>query len=134
MNSSFGPSFWLLPLGTWGVLYPPDSLPRIAADRKLIRELAPLQDDLWLKAMSLIHDTPCSAIGGARSMPAFHFDDGHRLWDLNKSRYDSVWNQILRHFALGVDSILLREEALVDAAGRSNSGAQESADRTSGAE
>lgn len=44
--------------GFGGVLYPPHSLHPDVTNEDLFMKLAPHTDDLWLKAMSLLNDTP----------------------------------------------------------------------------
>ena len=46
-----------IPIGAWGVLYPPHSLSKTVLNSELFLELAPKNDDLWFKAMSLINST-----------------------------------------------------------------------------
>lgn len=48
----------ILPIGSAGALYPPDSLSTTVLDRELFLKLAPKADDLWFKAMSLLRHTP----------------------------------------------------------------------------
>lgn len=50
-------SKYVLPLGVFGVLYPPNSLDPKVFDVNLFTELAPKADDLWFKAMSLLKNT-----------------------------------------------------------------------------
>ena len=54
-------------------------------DTELIRTLAPLQDDLWFKIMSMERDVPCLAVGGHEFMRKLEFDDPTRLWELNQT-------------------------------------------------
>lgn len=49
------PSDYLVPIGCEGVLYPPGCLHENVFDKKLIEELCPLADDLWLKAMATLN-------------------------------------------------------------------------------
>ena len=49
-------------------------------DRTLLQELAPTQDDIWFKAISLKQKTPCLAIGGDKLMPLIGLEDKSRLW------------------------------------------------------
>ncbi len=106
------PSFWLVPLGTCGVLYPPGSLHPLTGDRRLIQELAPVQDDLWFKAMSLKQDIACRAIGGDKSMKLLQFEDKTRLWKRNEGQNDGVWRQVLGHLGMTPDSIAAQEMRL----------------------
>mgnify|MGYP000141070048 CR=1 FL=1 len=46
-----------LPIGAWGVLYPPNSLNNQVTNVDLFLKLAPKADDLWFKAMSLLNNT-----------------------------------------------------------------------------
>lgn len=50
-----GPSDFLVPIGCEGVLYPPNSLSKEAFDIIKIKEICPLADDLWLKAMATLN-------------------------------------------------------------------------------
>ncbi len=47
----------LMPIGAWGILYPPKSLSEKTQDVGLFMKLAPKNDDLWFKAMALINGT-----------------------------------------------------------------------------
>jgi len=47
----------VLPLGVFGILYPPNSLDAKVFDVDLFTKLAPKADDLWFKAMSLLKNT-----------------------------------------------------------------------------
>jgi len=50
-------SKYVLPLGVFGVLYPPNSLDPNVFKVNLFTKLAPKADDLWFKAMSLLANT-----------------------------------------------------------------------------
>ena len=114
MVQSPEPSFWVLPLGGFGVLYPPGSLNPVIGDRSLIRELAPLNDDIWFKAMSLTQGVPCSTIGGAYLMPPLKFKSNTTLSKLNRDGrgQDIALRQVFEHFGLTVDAILAKEARL----------------------
>jgi hypothetical protein len=107
-------SFWLLPLGTWGVLYPPDSLDPAVHDTDLIQTLSPLTDDIWLKAMSLRQNVPCSATGGDQAIPELRFRDDAPLWRSNLLRHgnDVAITRVFSHFGLTVDAIQDMEQRL----------------------
>jgi hypothetical protein len=108
------PSFLVLPLGGYGVLYPPGSLNPVVGDRGLIRGLAPLNDDIWFKAMSLTRDVPCRAIGGTHVMPEFKFRGSTTLSQLNQdgTGQDAALGQVFGHLGLTVDAILAKEARL----------------------
>ena len=46
-----------IPIGAWGVLYPPKSLSDKVLDIDLFLKIAPRNDDLWFKAMALLNQT-----------------------------------------------------------------------------
>ena len=46
-----------IPIGAWGVLYPPKSLSYNVLDVELFLKIAPKNDDLWFKAMALLNHT-----------------------------------------------------------------------------
>lgn len=46
-----------VPIGAWGVLYPPRSLAKETTDEKRYLSLTPKADDLWFKAMALKNGT-----------------------------------------------------------------------------
>lgn len=49
------PSYYLVPVGCEGVLYPPGSLNQNVFDKQQISQLCPLADDLWLKSMATLN-------------------------------------------------------------------------------
>ncbi len=110
-------SFWLFPIGSCGILYPPGSLDPLIGDRTLFQDLAPLQDDIWFKAMSLRQNTPCLAVGGDGLMPLLEFEDKTRLWTLNEGGNDEVWRRVLGHFGMTPDTIAAQEMQLNAGAG-----------------
>jgi glycosyl transferase family 2 len=125
---AFGPSHFLLPVGSWGILYPPDAFCAEARDRELIQALAPLQDDLWFKVMSLKRDLPCLAVGGHQYMRNLEFEDATKLWDVNRTQNDIVWDRTLRHFGLGLEAMRAKEKqrgAMLDQARLIHRGADE---------
>ena len=46
-----------IPIGAWGVLYPPNSLSDKVLDIDFFLKIAPKNDDLWFKAMALLNHT-----------------------------------------------------------------------------
>jgi hypothetical protein len=57
-----------LPIGKYGVLYPPGALHPDVADAERFLELAPTTDDIWFKAMALRAGTPAR---NSRTQPDF---------------------------------------------------------------
>jgi hypothetical protein len=105
-------SFWLFPVGTYGILYPPGSLDPLVGNRTLFHDLAPDQDDIWFKAMSLKQNTPCLAVGGDGLMPLLEFENKTRLWTVNKVGNDVAWRRVLGHFAMTPATIAAQEMQL----------------------
>ncbi len=92
-----------LPIGAWGVLYPPNSLHNQFSDAELFLDLAPKADDLWFKAMSLINGTlsipakkqarePIPIIGSQKV--------SLKKDNLGKDQNTLQWNALSKHFNL----------------------------------
>lgn len=47
----------IIPIGAWGVLYPPRALANAVLDIALFLKIAPKNDDLWFKTMALLNNT-----------------------------------------------------------------------------
>lgn len=62
-------SRFLLPLGVFGVLYPPNSFDEKVTNIELIETLSPKADDLWFKALSLIKGTEVAIAGNKIKKP-----------------------------------------------------------------
>ncbi len=71
-------------------------------------------DDIWFKAMSLMRDVPCQAIGGIHLMPEFKFKGSTTLSQLNQEGrgQDAALGQVLGHFGLTVDVMRAKEARL----------------------
>ncbi len=52
------PSHQLIPIGSWGVLYPPHSISQGAFNEQAIKECRPDEADIWLKLMASVLGTP----------------------------------------------------------------------------
>lgn len=61
-TAKIGTSPLLFPTGIGGVLYPPHSLCDEVLNEEAFLRLCPTADDIWLKAMSLLNNTPCYRI------------------------------------------------------------------------
>jgi len=87
----------------------------VVGDRVLVRDLAPLNDDIWFKAMSLTRDVPCRAIGGIELMPEFKFQENTTLSKLNQhgKGQDAALGRVFGHFGLTVDAIFAKEARLL---------------------
>jgi hypothetical protein len=61
-----------------------------------------------------MRNVPCLSAGGCDFMQELQHNGSPRLWDLNRIYNDAIWNHLLQHFGLGIDSIIAKEEHLVD--------------------
>ena len=68
----------LFPIGSAGVLYPPNALSEEVHNTKVLKELSPHHDDAWFKAMSLIQNTK---VRGIAHKP---YNASHRIWGTQK--------------------------------------------------
>jgi hypothetical protein len=106
------PSHRLLATGGAGALYPPSVLRKNEMlQESLMMELAPLADDLYLKAMELTEDVPvvrASAAGGLRYLGDTQED---KLWDINIEENDRQLKQLLGYISEHYPEISRYEEA-----------------------
>jgi hypothetical protein len=114
VTRSSTPSFMIFPVGGWGILYPPGSLNPMIGQRETFTELAPLNDDVWFKAMSLLQDVPCYAIGSTKLSARMKYENDFKLWDVNQhgDGYQQTVVAVFEHVGLSVDAILAKEAAL----------------------
>lgn len=82
--------------------------------REVFTELAPLNDDVWFKAMSLSQDVPCYAIGSTKPSARLKYDNDFKLWDVNQrgDGYQQTVEQVFEHCGLSVEAIPAKEAAL----------------------
>ena len=64
-----GPSLLLIAIGVGGILYPKGFFENVVFDYNIIKELAPLSDDLWLKI-----------IGYTQNVPVVKVDENSKEW------------------------------------------------------
>jgi len=89
-----------------GTLYPPHAIPEEAFNKKLIMNLCPYADDLWLKYMSLKNNIRTTVIYKERSMPiAIYGTHESSLWHINgeNRENDRQWENILNYFGSSID-------------------------------
>ncbi|MDT0555020.1 glycosyltransferase [Patiriisocius hiemis] len=96
-------STFLLPLGVFGVLYPPNSLHEDATNSELIKKLAPKADDLWFRAMGILQKTeviisetqpsPAVLILGTQAI-ALKRTNKHQ--DYNRTQ----WEQLMEYYGI----------------------------------
>ncbi len=93
----------LIPVGAWGILYPPNSISTEVFNEDLFLKLTPKADDLWFKAMALLNNTisrqsenlpkePIPIIGSQKI--ALKNDN------ISKNKNDSQWAALSTHFKL----------------------------------
>ena len=114
VTRSSKPSFMIFPVGGWGVLYPPGALHPMVGQLEVLKELAPLNDDVWFKAMSLLQDVPCYAIGSVKLSARLKYENDYKLWDVNQhgDSYQQTVERVFDHFGLSVPVILAKEAKL----------------------
>ncbi|WP_338356855.1 glycosyltransferase [Yeosuana marina] len=92
-----------IPVGAWGILYPPKALSEIIFDEDLFLKLTPKADDLWFKAMALLKGTISRQSGNLPKEPipiigtqkvALKNDN------VNKNKNDLQWEALSNHFNL----------------------------------
>lgn len=66
--------YWIMPLGVYGVLYPPHCLHPDVCKDELFQDLCPLADDIWFWIMALRQGTAHVEIGANRKI-GYSFDD-----------------------------------------------------------
>lgn len=57
-----GPSYNIFPITKGGCLYPPKSLSKELFNENTFLKLCPIQDDVWLTAMSLLNQVKCKKV------------------------------------------------------------------------
>jgi Glycosyl transferase family 2 len=114
VTRSSKPSFLIFPVGGWGILYPPRSLHPMIVQMDLVKKIAPPNDDVWFKAMSLLQDVPCYAIGSTQPVARLSYKDDRKIWDDHQQGhgFQQMVKQVFGHFGLTVDAILAKEAEL----------------------
>lgn len=95
-------------IGTGGVLYPPGSLHPTATEQDLFMKLSPMNDDLWLKTMSLLNNTMVVQSGDQPSRyPEIPFWSGPSLADYNvfQNGNDLQIKDLFKHFDINPQSL-----------------------------
>ena len=108
------PSLTLLPVGCNGVLYPPQALAAEVFNKEKIKELALFTDDLWLKCMELLNNTP--AVNCDKTSIIFFnniFSQYSGLWKSNAktgvNRNDLVWKALMHEYPKAKEYLITRE-------------------------
>jgi hypothetical protein len=96
-----GPSMMLFHTGTGGVLYPPGLLPGETLNEKVFMDICLTNDDIWLKAMSLLNGVACKKV--APYTGKYHTIMGtqtKKLWDINKTENDPMIRRVFTRYGL----------------------------------
>ncbi|WP_456786652.1 hypothetical protein [Cellulomonas sp. P5_C5] len=89
--------------GVGGILYPVGSLSSVVTDQELATELCPTADDIWFKAMGLLHGTGSRCITlGARDFPSDRSAQRVSLRSVNveSGANDTQFSAVMDHFDL----------------------------------
>jgi len=91
-------------LGFSGVLYPPGSLPTQATNETLFRQLSPKADDLWFKAMSLVHGTTVRRATNPDKPKRIPFSQrvSLRKANIGQDNNRQQWQALAEHFELKI--------------------------------
>ena len=102
-TSSIEPSISCMPIGAYGVLYPPNSLHDDLTEVKLFSELSPMTDDIWFKAMALLQNVKARQVH--EKSPQYYHVSGsqdsalyHSNIDLGKN--DKNLKLVFNHYRL----------------------------------
>lgn len=94
---------FIMPLGVFGVLYPPNSLDERVTDVALFTKLAPKADDLWFKAMSMLKGTTSRVASNTSKNPVLILGTQkialkrtNKLQDFNRVQ----WLRLMEYFAI----------------------------------
>lgn len=107
-NAAFG----LIICGGYGNLYPPHSLYKDMLNIKLIKELSPYEDDLWIWAMAVMNNTKIKTVPAMKSHNNFDkvkvvsperqllFNDDFCIVRLNSNTLElkNTFNKILKYY------------------------------------
>ena len=101
------PSHALVATGVGGVLYPPHCLYAQALDEGLITQLSLKADDIWLKFMELLHDTPVVWAPCKIPMPDLIEKEqatSLKSENVGQNRNDVYFDQVQKHFNVRADA------------------------------
>lgn len=96
-----GPSFEIFPTGKDGVLYPSDKLHEELFNKSIYLNMAPTNDDIWYKAMTMITGTKVKCIESHLDFPEVESGRNTRLFAFkNKKSNDRMIHQIFERYKL----------------------------------
>lgn len=97
---------FLLPLGVFGVLYPPHCFHKDVTNMQLISTLSPKADDLWFKALSMIEGTEVSIIRKKIDYPTLVLGTQKitlKNHNVSQDNNKIQWKNLMDHFKIKVD-------------------------------
>lgn len=102
------PSKQLLAVGVGGILYPPHIFSKATFDKKLILQLAPTADDLWLKIMQLQKNVPVVWTGQLPQHPKqISGTKEVGLWrTINKYKNNEYIQKLINYYGLNLFSLV----------------------------
>lgn len=96
------PSHKLLATGVGGVLYPPHALDKRAFDKERIKKLCWKADDIWLKVMEILNDTPVVVVPSIYKyvIAINHAEEGANLMtdNVQNNRNDVYLKQVCDYY------------------------------------
>lgn len=96
-KSQLGPSFEIFPTGKGGVLYPSDKLHEELFNKSIYLTMAPTNDDIWFKAMTMITGTKVKCVESHLDFP--ENENKHNIPKVRK-RNDRTIHQIFERYKL----------------------------------
>lgn len=97
------PSHMLMATTGAGTLFPPNSLPKIATDFSLIKELALTADDVWIKFMALLNNTKVVWVENKMPLPPSILESQHialQKVNVEENMNDIYVDKIMKKFNL----------------------------------
>ena len=92
------PSMKLFATTGGGTLFPPHVLYRDTTDEKLFTKLCPNADDVWIKFMMVLNETPVVLAGNCVKIKCIDGTQEERLWDINIQENDTQIQNVLRYY------------------------------------
>lgn len=100
-KSMLGPNMEVFPTGKDGVLYPIASLSDKIFETKTFQELAPTNDDIWFKAMTMLTGTKVKCIDNHLDFPEIESARDSRLYAFsNKKNNDVMIKKVFKKLEL----------------------------------
>lgn len=107
------PLFQLMATGVGGILYPPHCMNDKLFCRKAIREFCLLQDDVWLKCMQLLTETPVVVIKQEHQHPLGIPDvytDGLYIKNKYQGGTNKAFKSLIDEYSIDLRKVLKKDE------------------------